>query len=140
MGHNSVTQPLHLIDRHVGIGGKRKVVRLKALIYKAIDCGVHLVAHRLDDNTVNRLMVTLACCLECVQARDVTLMSLLAHGEQLIGETTHCRNHNERGLILGIDDILKVEQTLDRTDRGASKFHNFHCYQYCFFIIEREMT
>ena len=35
---------------------------------------------------------------------------------------------------LGIDYILEVEQTLDRSDRCAAKFHHFHRYQIIVFI------
>ena len=70
---------------------------------------MHLVAHRLDNDSVDGVVMALAGRLEDVQARDVALLSLLAHGQQLIGETTHGRNHHKDGLGLGIDDIPKVE-------------------------------
>ena len=57
------------------------------------------------------------------------LLCLFAHRQQLIGETTHSRNHHNYRLSFGIDYIPKVEQTLDRSDRGTAKFHHFHCYQ-----------
>ncbi len=53
---------------------------------------------------------------------------LLAHGQQLVGETTHGRNDDHDRPLLGVHNILEVKQALDATHRGTPKFHHFH---YC---------
>ena len=51
------------------------------------------------------LMMTATGGLERVEARDVALLGLFTHGKQLVGESTHCRHHNDNGTRLGIDNI-----------------------------------
>ena len=129
MSHDGVTHALDFLYRHVGIGCQCQVIRLEALVDKAVDGGMHLVAHRLDNHAVDGIVVTFTSELERLETRYVALLCLFAHRQQLIGETTHSRNYHNYRLSFGIDYIPKVEQTLDRSDRGTAKFHHFHCYQ-----------
>ena len=132
MGDNGITHPLDLIHGHVRIGGQCEVIRLETVIEEVVDGGMHLFTHGFYHHAVDGVVVALACRFQDVETRNVALLRLLAHRQQLIGETTHSRHHHNDRFRLGIDYIPEVKQTLDATHRGSAKFHHFHCYRYCY--------
>ena len=130
MGNDGVTHPLNLVHWHVGIGGEGQVIGLEALVDETVDGRMNLGTHRLNNHAVDGVMMALTRLLEAIEAGNVALLRLLTHRQQLIGEATHCRYHHDDGFVLGVNYILEVAQALDTTDRGAAKFHHFHCYRY----------
>ena len=128
MSDNGVAHTFNLIYRHVRIGGQGQIIRLETLVYKTVDGVMHLLTHRLNHDAIDSIVMALAGCLQRIQARDVALLCLLAHGQQLVGETTHGRNDDHDRPLLGLHNIPEVKQALDATHRGTPKFHHFH---YC---------
>ena len=90
MGDYGIADALNFLYRHVRIGSEGQVIGLETLVNEAVDGSMNLAAHGLNDHAIDGIVVPLACCLKRLQTGDVSLLCLLAHLQQLIGETTHC--------------------------------------------------